>query len=120
MGKRNVNSSLAAALFVVVSVLGYGLISEAGNLEPSAPPAPTMKTLEQIEPATPITQLPYTISDSGVYYFTKNMYAGGGGITINVNNVIIDMKGYSMTGFGTQFTEHYGRHYIYHGRHVEK
>ena len=43
-----------------------------GPLSPPGPPAPTMKTLEQIEPRTPISSLPYVITNGGSYYLTGN------------------------------------------------
>jgi type VI secretion system secreted protein Hcp len=48
MEKRNVNKKLVAFLLVFTAVLGYGLIGNAGNLEPSTGPASTMKTLDEV------------------------------------------------------------------------
>jgi hypothetical protein len=47
MAKRIINTNLVAALFVVIAVLGYGLIGKAGT-EPDAPPGDTMKTLQEV------------------------------------------------------------------------
>lgn len=50
---------------------------------------------------TAITSLPYTITSQGVYCFTGNLGTGmtsGNAITINVNNVTIDMNGYKLGG----------------------
>jgi len=44
-----------------------------GPLTPGGTPTPTMKTLTQIEPRTPIESLPFTITQPGSYYLTKNL-----------------------------------------------
>ncbi len=41
-----------------------------GPLAPPGAPAPTFKTLQQVEPRTPISALPFTISQPGSYYLT--------------------------------------------------
>jgi hypothetical protein len=103
--KRTVSVLVLAAL-VAFSVIGY-----AGNLEPPAAPGPTMKTLAEIEPGTPISSVPYTISEPGSYYLaanaqtTSNMFSG---ITIWANNVTLDLKGFSLTGDRTA-----GRHGVF-------
>ena len=48
MEKRNVNKKLVAFLLVFTAVLGYGLIGNAGDLNPPASPASTMKTLDEV------------------------------------------------------------------------
>jgi len=48
---------------------------------------------------TKITSLPYTITASGYYYLTGNLsYAGGNAITVNNDNVTIDLMGFSLIG----------------------
>jgi hypothetical protein len=54
---------------------------------------------------TRITYLPYTINDQGAYYLGGNLStATGDGITINKDNVTLDLMGYSLTynGSGSQ------------------
>jgi parallel beta-helix repeat protein len=92
---------------VVVSVLAlaglcvFSLFAVAGNLEPSAPPAPTMKTLDEVEPRIPISSVPCTISASGSYYLTGDLTSDGNGITIEANDVTIDLMGYNLIGPGS-------------------
>jgi parallel beta-helix repeat protein len=73
-----------------------------GPLTPPGAPAPTMKTLDQIEPRTPISLLPFTINASGSYYVTSNLtgVAGQHGITINADNVTLDLGGFELVGPG--------------------
>src|SRR5688572_21135329 len=77
-----------------------------GLLVPPGAPAPTMKTLEQIEPRTPISSIPFTITQPGSYYVTRNLTMVGtsDGITIQSNNVTLDLGGFTLDGAGT------GRH----------
>ena len=87
---------LASALFTVsLNVFGQGA------LNPTAAPGAMMKTLDQIEPRTPISTLPYTISSSGSYYVTTNIFSAGNGLTINASDVDLDLNGFSVIGTNT-------------------
>ncbi len=83
------------------SSLEVSTLSAQGNLTPPGAPAPTMKTLDQIdaklEKRTPISSLPFTISQSGSYYLTGNL-SGTSGINVNVGNVVIDLNGFDLRG----------------------
>jgi hypothetical protein len=68
-----------------------------GSLTPPGAPVPTMKTLAQIEARTPISSLPFTITNSGSYYLTTNLNSAGQGITISADNVAIDLSGFGIT-----------------------
>jgi len=70
----------------------------AGELTPPGAPAPTMKTLDQVEPRTPIGSLPFTISQPGSYYLTGPLTSSGDGITVNSDNVTIDLMGFTIQG----------------------
>ncbi len=88
------------ALLVVAALTG---VVHGGPLDPPASvPAPTMKTLQQVEPRTPIESLPFTISTSGSYYLTGNLTGsvGPNGITISVDNVTLDLRGFALIGPG--------------------
>lgn len=73
-----------------------------GNLTPPGGPGPSMKSLDQIEARTPISALPYTISNPGSYYLTKNLNGGvnGNGIEIASGNVTLDLNGFTLSGAG--------------------
>jgi parallel beta-helix repeat protein len=75
-----------------------------GLLTPPGAPGPTMKTLAQIEPRTPISS-PVTITNPGSYYLTTNLTvpAFGSAITINAENVTLDLNGYTLSGVPNSF-----------------
>jgi hypothetical protein len=47
---------------------------------------------------TKIISLPYAISAPGFYYLGADLSTTGSGITVNTNNVTIDLMGFSVTG----------------------
>lgn len=76
------------------------LVTVAANAGPIAPPAgpvsSTYKTLDEVEPRTPIDTLGTTITMPGSYYLTDSLeaaFCGAAGITINADNVTIDLNG---------------------------
>jgi hypothetical protein len=69
-----------------------------GALTPSSAPAPTMKSLDQIEARTPISSAPFTITQPGSYYLTTNVtVSSGDAVTINANNVTLDLNGFTIS-----------------------
>jgi parallel beta-helix repeat protein len=92
----------AALLFPAAAVFAQG------SLTPPGAPAPTMKSLDQVEPRTPISSLPFVITNAGSYYLTANLNApGGNGITINNNNVTLDLNGFALTGSSSGLGIHF-------------
>lgn len=69
-----------------------------GSLAPPSAPAPGMLRLDQVEPRTPITNLPYTISESGSYYVTGSLTSTNEGIKVGANNVTLDLMGFPISG----------------------
>lgn len=96
---KNTNHSVNMAA-VLALLLGIQTVWPQGDLTPPGAPAPTMKTLEQVEPRTPISELPYTISEPGSYYLTTNLilWAGVGltAISIETNFVTLDLNGFEI------------------------
>lgn len=99
------NRILDRAMGAIVGALALALIAvlagvvHAGPIDPPAPPGPTDGVLE---PGTPIASLPFTITAPGYYYLTRNLTGSSGedGIEINVSNVTLDLKGFSLQGVG--------------------
>jgi hypothetical protein len=50
---------------------------------------------------TPITNLPYTITQAGFYYLKGNLHAPKNGITIEASDVTLDLMGFRITGNGS-------------------
>ena len=97
-----------AAMFLMIS--GW---AAAGSLEPPSGPAPTMKSLQDIYDkvaiGTEITSVPYQITSSGFYYFTKNLNSPNQtGITITANNVTLDLMGFTLSGPILAGGDHHG------------
>ena len=49
---------------------------------------------------TKIDSLPYVISKSGFYFLVRDLTASANGITVNADNVTIDLMGFNLTGPG--------------------
>lgn len=86
--------SFLAAVFLPATVFAQG------DLIPPGAPSPTMKTLQQVEPRTPISALPFAISQPGSFYLTTNLtgVSGQSGITVSAHNVTIDLSGFELAG----------------------
>ncbi len=103
MEKIKKDRSKVAVLAVIALVCSWAMLGNAGSLNPSAAPGPTMKTLDEVEPRIPISQadIPLTINNSGSYYLTENVNSAGTAITVDDNNVTIDLMGFSLIGPGS-------------------
>lgn len=111
------------ALALCVGAFGPVVPVGAGDLNPPPGPIqPTMKDLDTVEPRIPISSVPYTISDSGSYYFTGDLQVNPAtptdGITVDADHVTIDLMGYSLVGPGVGSGVNHGIH-MYERRNVE-
>lgn len=106
MENKQKKTKAVSTVLVFACILAFCIYATAGSLQPSAPPGPTMKTLDEVEPRIPITQadIPLTITQKGSYYFTGDLTAAATAITVEVNDVTIDLMGYSLIGPGTGTT----------------
>ena len=60
-----------------------------------------MKTLDQTEPRIPIGAPGYVITNAGSYYLTGNLTSpAGNGITVQADDVSIDLNGFALIGTG--------------------
>ena len=92
--------AVCAALLLFSTLNPQLSIFAQGSLTPPGAPAPTMKTLAQIEPRTPISSLPYSITNAGSYYITANLtgVTGQNGVIISNGNVTLDLNGFALIG----------------------
>ena len=100
METRRKSAKVVVSLMALAGLSAFSLLAVGGTLQPPGPPAPTMKTLDEVEPRIPISSLPYTISASGSYYITGDLtgVTGQHGLTIEANDVTIDLMGHSLIG----------------------
>ena len=120
------NTHARAALLILLCTTATAQVGFAqGSLTPPGAPAPTMKTLDQLdakldqakasvgstatkveqldaklEKRTPISSLPYTISEPGSYYLTGNLQfsaATGNAITVSASDVTLDLMGFTLS-----------------------
>ncbi len=87
------------ACALTLSAILWATVAQA-QLDPPGAPADTMKTLDQIEPRTPISSLPFSITQPGTYYVTSNLSSQGTGIYISADNVNVDLMGHTITFVG--------------------
>ena len=90
-------------LVALIGLMVFCPLAVAGDLQPPAAPGPTMKTLDEVEPRIPIpaSSTPagtFFINQSGSYYLEGNRLCSGDGIVVGVNDVTIDLMGYSLIG----------------------
>ena len=99
MGHNRIDQGLGlivAGLCAAVSINAAG----QGGLSPAGEPGPTMRTLMQVEPRVPVSQVHTTITARGSYFLTTSLVAiaAANGITINADDVTLDLRGFTLAG----------------------
>ena len=96
---------LAKILCASIILIGFNPPADAGSLEPPGPPGPTFKTLGEIEARQAVkanTEVveAIVIDQPGSYYLVENILAipNYNAITINANNVTLDLNGFTVSG----------------------
>jgi len=95
------NNSISTLRTIICVLCGGATLAIAGDLmPPPGPIGPTMKRLSDIEPRTPISSLPFAITQPGSYYLTGNLtgVTGQNGITLAASDVTIDLMGFALYG----------------------
>lgn len=93
------NKSVWIAVLLMSCLIASQMKTYAqGSLTPPGAPSSVMKTLDQIQPRTPISSVPYTITEPGSYYLTGNLTSTNHGIIIQANNVTLDLMGFTLAG----------------------
>lgn len=113
---RSVRRLTALATLALVSTFNSQLSTaraQGALTPPPGAPAPVMKSLDQVEARIPLVagqpgvsvnalgtpNVYYTITNAGSYYLTTNVSAvAGEAVTIQANNVTLDLNGYSIIG----------------------
>ncbi len=91
--------------FRIAPVLVFALTAFpvfSGDLNPPSAPSPSL--IEGLRLATPITAVPVTIEQSGVYYLTRSFSVSStiaSGIAVRADDVVIDLAGYALIGPST-------------------
>ncbi len=93
------NSFMLVLVFLALVGVIAMLASDAYG-GPLDPPGPVASTDGVREPGTPISSIPFTISQPGRYYLTRNLTGVGGqsGVTIASNGVTLDLNGFTLQG----------------------
>jgi parallel beta-helix repeat protein len=91
------------SLSVLACTLTFQTFCMADDPDPNLPSEPA------VQPgAVPITELPYTITESGSYCLTQNLTHSDrytNAIEVDTNNVTIDLGGYNLVGPTTSYNE---------------
>lgn len=94
--------SVCLAVFLASALLPPAARGDGTLVPPGIPGSKEtmMRTLNEVQPATPISALPYTITNSGAYVVVGNLTGTNGevGITIQADNVTLDLNGFQLKG----------------------
>ena len=100
METKQKRTKVLVSLLALAGLLVFSTFTVAGDLEPPGAPGSTMKTLDEVEPRIPISQsdIPLTINESGSYYFTEDINSANNAISVEVNDVTINLAGFTLAG----------------------
>lgn len=103
MKAERTKTKLVISLLALGCTLTFLAFCMAEDTDPGLSPGPGIRA-----EALPITELPYVISEPGSYCLTKNLthtdrYTNA--IEVDVNNVTIDLGGYSLIGPTSSYNE---------------
>jgi hypothetical protein len=99
-------NSLLLVLLVVMAATIIAMLASRAYGGPLDPPGPVGSTDGVREPGTPISSLPFSITQPGHYYVTRNLtgLVATNGIEINASNVTLDLGGFVLTGPSAEIT----------------
>jgi hypothetical protein len=101
------NPQLSLCLTIIMACCW---LATAGPLDPPAGP---VTSTGRFGPRTEIESLPVTISSPGSYYLTRDFVSPSGGITLDTNDVTIDLNGFSLIGVtGNAIQQGTGGNYV--------
>ncbi len=95
-------NSLLLVLVLLALLAIIGMLASGARGGPLDPPGAPCSTDSVRLPGTPISSLPFTISQSGSYYLTRNLASSTDGIIVTADNVTIDLMGFTLSGPGGQ------------------
>ncbi len=101
MKTQRIRKLMQVGLSVLVGSVLFTTSVTGGNLELPAPATPAVEMFDQGDsaiPLLPISSVPYKISAPGLYYLAGDMTSTGTGITVDANDVTIDLRGWQLSG----------------------
>ena len=91
-------------LLILVHAITPIVVSAAPDLSQSMiSTSLAVTTLDEVEPRTPISSLPFVITEPGSYYLTSNLTLEAtdqNGIEVEANDVTLDLMGFGLFGAG--------------------
>jgi hypothetical protein len=94
--------SLLLVLILLTGLAIVAMLATGVRAGPLDPPGAPVSTDGVREPGTPISAIPFTITQPGRYYLTRNLTDApddvANGVTIQADNVTLDLHGFTLTG----------------------
>lgn len=93
--------TLLLVLLVLMGGTIIAILATRASGGPLDPPGPPGSTDGVRGPGTPISSIPYTISQPGFYYVTRNLTQGtngANGIIVSASDVTLDLGGFQLDG----------------------